>query len=718
MPLQKLQLRPGLNREGTNYSNEGGYYDGDKIRFRSGFPEKLGGWARLSSEYFLGIARSIWNWATLNGSNLLGIGTNLKYYIEQGGLYNDITPIIGQSTYNNAISTGFTTLVANITSNTTIIEITSGAHFPQNSGLVRIDSEDIFYAALSSANVATGCVRGFNNTTAATHLAGANVASAYLSFNDIDNAASDNQFIIISGATAVDGYNVSVINREHQVRKYVSGPFFILGSVDNTYANATFATSLVTNSGGNAISVSYQVPSGLEVYSIGTGWGAGPWSRGGWGSAFDTGIGVGQQLQLWSADNYGQDLIFAPRGGEIFYWEAANGVGTRGKLLSELADDILPGLGQWVPVATNQIIASAIQRFVLAFGSNSYVPLESATPFDPMLVRWSDQEDPYNWIPEPTNQSGEFRLSNGSYIMCARSTRQEILVWTDSAIYSMQYLGPPYVWGFNLLMDNISIMAPNSAITVNNVTYWMGTDKFYMYSGRVETLPCALRQYVFADINKDQSWQVTCGTNEGYNEIWWFYCSKNSTVVDTYVIYNYLDRVWYYGSLQRTAWLDSGIRQNPMGAYQFFRDDEGNPLGRIIYHEIGNDDASEATPVPIEAYVQSSDFDIGDGHNFGYVWRILPDVNFNGSSANQPAVTMELQPRRNSGSPYEASDMPVVTSENNYTQFPQYTVQLFTGQVYTRLRARQMAFKISSNALGVAWQLGSPRIDIKNDGRR
>ena len=715
MPLQKIQLRPGLNREGTNYSNEGGYYDGDKIRFRSGFPEKLGGWARLSSEYFLGIARSLWNWSTLAGLNLLGVGTNLKYYIEQGGYYNDITPIIKTVTYNNTISTGFTTLVANLTADATTLQLTSGTYFPQNSGLIKIDSEIIQYAALSTANVATGCVRGFSNTTAVSHTAGANVASAYLCFTDLASDASDNQFIIISGATAVDGVPANVINKEQQVNKYASGPFFFLASIDNSYANASFATSSVTNGGGNAISVEYEVPSGLEVYSIGTGWGAGPWSRGGWGSAYDTGVGVGQQLQLWSNDNYGQDLVFAPRGGKIYYWEAANGVGTRGKLLSDLAGITI---GPYVPVSTNQVIASAIQRFVICYGANSYVPLEPATTFDPMLVRWSDQEDPYNWIPEVTNQAGEFRLSNGSYIMCARSTRQEILVWTDSAIYSQQYLGPPYVWGFNLLMDNISIMAPNAAITVNNVTYWMGTDKFYMYSGRVETLPCALRQYVFADINKDQAWQVTCGTNEGYNEIWWYYCSKNSTVVDTYVIYNYLDRVWYYGSLQRTAWLDSGIRQNPMGAYQFGRTDEGNPLGRILYHEIGNDDASGLTPLPIEAYVQSSDFDIGDGHNFGFIWRILPDVNFNGSSINQPAVTMELQPRYNSGSAYGDSDVPVVTSSNNYTQFPQYTVQQFTGQVYTRLRARQMAFKISSSGLGVAWQLGNPRIDIKNDGRR
>jgi hypothetical protein len=302
--------------------------------------------------------------------------------------------------------------------------------------------------------------------------------------------------------------------------------------------------------------------------------------------------------------------------------------------------------------------------------------------------------------------------------MTAKSTRQEILVWTDSAIYSMQYLGPPYVWGFNILMDNISIMSPGCAITVNNVTYWMGTDKFYIYSGRVETLPCALRQYIFNDINKDQAWQVTCGGNEGYNEIWWFYCSTNSTVIDRYVVYNYLDRVWYYGIMNRTAWLDSGIRQNPMGSFQDGVDGLDNPVGRVLYHEVGTDDTSGLTPVPIVAYVQSSDFDIGDGHNFGYVWRMLPDVNFNGSNVNQPYVTMELQPRQNSGSAYQTSDKPVVTSQDNYVQYPLYTIQEFTGQVYTRLRGRQMAFRISSDSIGVAWQLGTPRIDIKNDGRR
>ena len=420
---------------------------------------------------------------------------------------------------------------------------------------------------------------------------------------------------------------------------------------------------------------------------------------------------------FWTNDNFGQDLIFAPRGGGIYYWDASLGTSYRGVPLSSAANNASYS-GQFVPQATNQVIASAIQRFVIAFGANSYLASNASTTFDSMLVRWSDQENPYQWVPDITNQAGEFRLTNGSYIMEARATRQEILVWTDSAIYSMQYLGPPYVWGFNILMDNISIMSPNSAITINNVTYWMGTDKFYMYSGRVETLPCALRQYIFDDINKDQAYQVTCGGNEGFNEVWWFYCSTNSNEIDKYVIYNYLDRVWYYGSLNRTAWLDSGIRQNPMGAFINGADDVGNPTGTIVYHELGTDDQSTATTLPIVSYVTSSDFDIGDGHNFGYVWRMLPDVNFNGSNVNQPSVTLTLAPRYNSGSAYGSADTPSVTSSQNFAAYPQYTIQEFTGQVYTRLRGRQMAFTISSDGLGVAWQLGAPRIDIKNDGRR
>jgi len=382
-------------------------------------------------------------------------------------------------------------------------------------------------------------------------------------------------------------------------------------------------------------------------------------------------------------------------------WQAANGVSTRAVLLSSLAG------ASSVPLKTNQVLSAPIQQFIICMGADSYTDATHA--FNPLLVRWSDQANPVNWTPQVTNQAGEFPLTNGSYIMGARSTRQEILVWTDSAIYSMQYLGAPYVWGFQLLMDNITIMSPNAMITVNNVTYWMGRDKFYVYSGTVQTLPCSVRQYVFDGLNINQNFQVFCGSNEGYNEVWWFYCSANSNTIDSYVIYNYLDQVWYYGSMARTAWLSSTIKTYPIAA------DYNN---RLLNHENGVDDVATGTTLPIDAYIQSSDFDIGDGHNFGFVWRILPDVNFNGSNVNQPYCTMTIKPRVNSGSAYGQSDNPTVQSSDNYGASRLYNIQEFTGQVYTRLRGRQLAFRIESNSVGVAWQLGSPRIDIRPDGRR
>jgi hypothetical protein len=647
MPLQKLQFRPGLNREGTDYANEGGWYDGDKIRFRSGFPEKIGGWTRMANNQYLGIARSLWNWATLTNSNLLGVGTNIKYYIEQGGTYNDVTPF---STINTTVGAAAGPFTA--TANSSSITVVDAAYNP-----------------------------------------------------------SVGDYVVVSGAASLGG-NVTapVLNTEFIVTSVVNATAYTI-SVSPVVANASD-----TNKGGATVTLSYEVPIGLETYVIGNGWGAPPWGTGGWGDPYTAG-GIGQQLRLWSNDNYGEYLFIAPRGGAIYYWipqgqtypsSIAGGLTTRAQSLA--TQSTAAGFdGTFVPNKTYQVVSSAIQRFIICMGANSYDPTDSETPFDPMLVRWSDQENPYQWVPEVTNQAGEFRLSSGSYIMQAKATRQEILVWTDSAIYSMQYLGPPYVWGFNILMDNISVMSPNSMITINNVTYWMGVDKFYMYSGRVETLPCSLWQYIFNDINKDQAFQVFCGSNEGYSEVWWFYCSTNSNQIDKYVIYNYLDRVWYYGSMARSAWLDSGIRPYPMAA---------NYENRILYHESAVDDVSGLTPVPIEAYVQSSDFDIGDGHNFGFVWRILPDINFNGSNVNNPVVTMTVKPRRNSGAPYTAADNPSVTSADNYGASSVYNVQEFTGQVYTRLRGRQLAFRIESTTLGVSWQLGTPRIDIRNDGRR
>jgi hypothetical protein len=708
MTITKIALQPGVYREGTSYSAEGRFYDGDKIRFRSGNAEKIGGWQRLSNSQYLGIARSLWNWSTLAGNNYLGIGTNLKYYIESGGAYNDITPI--RKTVNpmlgpvppstgNPFATAFNTLSAGINATQSSLTLTSAASFPATGGIIKIDTEEIFYNQVSGSNL-IGLTRGYNGTTAASHLSAANVSCSTIVVTDLNHGVVQNDFVTYSGVTGpFGGFSAANLNQEQQVLRYISTSKYAINIA------GVFSTS-ATSGGGAAAIAAYQETTGLDTYVVGLGWGAGPWSSGGWGSPAT--IGVGQQLRLWSADNYGEDLILAPRGGEIFYWDATLGTTVRAQFLSTLST-AAGFAGQFVPNATNEILASAIQRFVIAMGANPYDPTNPNTAFDPMLVRWSDQENPYEWVPAITNQSGEFRLSHGSYIVTSNPTRQENLIWTDSALYSMQYLGAPYVWGFNLLMDNLSIMSPNAAVTANNVTYWMGRDKFYVYSGRVETLPCALRQYVFNDLNLDQAYQVFSGSNEAYNEVWWFYCSNGSTVVNKYVIYNYLENIWYYGSMSRTAWLDSPLRDYPMAA---------SYDSRILYHEVGTDDVSGEAPVAIYAYIQSADFDIGDGDHFAFVWRILPDINFNGSYVDKPTVRMEIKPRRNAGAPYSPADNPTVQSQDNYTAVRSYNIQQFDGQVYTRLRGRQMALRIESDQLGVAWQLGSIRADIRADGRR
>jgi len=773
MPLQKLTFRPGVNREGTDYANEGGWYDCDKIRFRSGFPEKLGGWTKLSNNQYLGTCRSLWNWVDFDGENYLGVGTHLKYYIERGGAYYDITPIRKTTNpmSNNPFATAYNTLNGGIDATQTTLTLTSSTSFPVGGGIIKIGTEQMTYNLKSGSNL-IGLVRGYNGTTAASHSTGAAVSCATLTVTDTANGSVNGDFVTYTGAATFAGISAAAINKEQEIVSIIDANTYTINVSD-------FSTS-ATSGGGAAVIAQYQVNVGLDVYVAGVGWGAGPWSRGTWGSGI-SGTATGSQIRLWTNDNYGNDLVFAPRGEAIYYWKDSYTVSTRGSALSELADtttattttatfgsgvtsitvanalnitagsvivgtgiptgtyvttayaggtNVIPisaattagssgtytfsYAGRFVPNATLEVIASSIQRFIIALGANPYDPTDPETQFDKMVVRWSDQNNPYQWVPETTNQAGEFRLSHGSFIMSGQPTRQENLIWTDSALYSMQYLGPPYVWKFELLMDNISVMSPNSQITINNITYWMGKDKFYQYSGRVETLPCSLRQYIFNDINQNQAYQVFCGGNEGYNEVWWFYCSGTSNYVDKYVIYNYLDKVWYYGSMARTAWLDSGIRQYPMAA------DYNN---RILNHESSVNDEAGASATPIVSYVQSSDFDIGDGHNFGFIWRILPDINFNGSNMNgaptpYPSVTMTVKPRQNSGAPYGAAENPAVPSFDNYSTSRAYNIQEFDGQVYTRLRGRQMAFRIESDGLGVTWQLGTPRIDIRNDGRR
>ncbi len=635
MPLQKLQFRPGINREGTTLANEGGWFDGDKIRFRSGYPEKIGGWAAVSYNTFLGVCRSLWNWVTLKSYNLMGVGTNLKFYVENGGTYYDITPL----RETNTNPAGQITLA--VTNGSNLLTITD-------------------------------------------------VNAESLQVND---------FVTLAGATTLGGnVTAAVLNQEFQIVSVVS-------STQYTVQLSVTADTTASSSAMTGLTIAYQINTGFATYTIGTGWGAGPWSRDGWGSGYTTGIGL--QLRLWTQSNFGEDLLFSPRTGPIYLWQPGSGAtpafATRGTLVS----------GVDVPSITNEIMVSDSTRIVIAFGCNDYGAY-GTTPQDPMLIRWSAQESYTDWTPAATNQAGSYRLSHGSVIVGALQTRQEILVWTDAAVYAMQYLGPPYVWGFTLLSDNISITSPNAMATAAGVVYWMGTDKFYVYSGRVETLPCAVRTYVYEDINRDQYSQIFAGTNEAFSEVWWFYCSANSTTIDRYVIFNYLDRVWYYGSMTRTAWLDSPLRQYPSAT---------TGGGLMVYHEAAVDDGTTNPPSPITAYVQSSDFDIGDGHNYGFVWRMIPDITFDGSnmaglSTDKPQVNFTVRPRQNPGAAYSASNAPTVQSAQSYRATTTYNVQEFTEIVYTRIRGRQMAFKVESSTLGTQWQLGVPRIDVRPDGRR
>jgi hypothetical protein len=619
MPLSKLLFKPGVNRENTRYTTEGGWYDCDKVRFRQGNPEKIGGWTRFSSFFFLGVCRSLWNWITLGGANLLGVGTNLKFYINLGGQYYDITPIRASSTINN------NPFVATLGSS--VITVTDTAH---------------------------GCLTG--------------------------------DFVTFSGAVGLGGnITAGVLNAEYQVTVLSVNSYTITVSA---VANATDVSG--SPGGGASVVAAYQLNTGPDIQIPLTGWGAGGWGAGPWG----TGTADPIPLQLWNQFNFGEDLIFGPRGGGVYYWDASAGTSTRGVNLTVSGDAD-------TPLFQNKIVVSDASRFTLVFGTNDY----GASTIDPMLIRWSDQEDPFTWAPAITNQAGSIRLSHGSEIITAIQTRQEIVTFTDQALYSLQYLGPPYVWGTQLLGDNISIAGPNAVALASGVIYWMGVDKFYVYDGRVQTLNCDLRRYVFSDFNQDQAVQVFAGTNEGFNEVWWFYCSAGSTVVDKYVIYNYLEKIWYYGTLGRTAWLDTGLQPYPIAATY---------INNIVNHEDGVDDNSTATPAPIVANISSSEFDIGDGHNFGFVWRVLPDLTFEGSATSPaPQVTMTLQGLTNSGSGVTASAGQSVVKGSNYV-----ITEEFTGQIYTRVRGRQMIFKIDSTQVGTTWQLGAPRFDIRPDGRR
>lgn len=699
MPLSKILFKPGVNRENTRYTTEGGWYECDKIRFRQGTPEKIGGWVQFSTNTFDGVCRSLWNWVTLDNVDLLGVGTNLKYYVNRGGAFYDITPIRSTVTLTNPFS-------------------------------------------VASAGVSVVTVA------------------------DVDHGCTNDSSVTFSGAGITGlGGNITAAK--------LTGTFQVTVVDDDNYTITVDAVSNATDvsgsPGGGTVVTQYQVNAGPAFQIPYNGWGAGPWGLGTWGN----GVPDANALQLWNAKNFGQDLVYGARGQGVYYWNAnkeltpiqvtisiaAPGVislpagfsfpngtliqfestgalptglsvgttyfvrdsaGTNFSVAATISGAAITTSGsqsglQFIsqrgvniygvedpnaPITHNYLLVSD-SRFVILFGTNEF----QSTVLDPMLVRWSDQESPFVWEPLATNQAGSLRLSLGSEIVTAVQTRQEIVIITDQAVYSMQYLGPPFVWGAQPLGDNISIMGPNAAIVASGVVYWMGVDKFYIYDGRVQTLNCDLRRYVFSDLNMEQNQQVFAGTNEGFNEVWWYYCSAGSTTIDKYVIYNYAENAWYYGTMARTAWLDTGLLDHPIAATYNYK---------VLFHEVGVDDNETGTPAPIEAYISSSEFDIEDGHNVAQVWRMLPDLTFDGSTeGSNPELTMTLYGLTNSGSGVTSGKSRDVLKGSSYV-----ITEEFTGQIYTRVRGRQMILKGESTKLGTTWQLGAPRLDIRKDGRR
>jgi hypothetical protein len=698
MPLQKILPKPGINRENTRYTTEGGWYECDKIRFRQGTPEKIGGWARISSATFLGVCRSLWNWITLGAQNLIGVGTNLKFYISSGGQYYDVTPVRATNTLTDPFATNGTTTVT-----------------------------------VTDAN------GGFIN----------------------------NDFVTFYGGTAVGGQTIS-------------GEYQITFTSNTTYT-ITIAAAATAATGGGTVYAQYQVNTGPSSAAPLSGWGASTWGSGGWGvGATSTDalrlwgqINFGQDLiygprggafYYWFANigllsstasitiatpavvtssvvvNDGDVVSFLTTGalptglaiGTLYY--AKNSTGTTFNVSTTFGGASINTSGSQsgshsisqrgvpltalpnsssCPVVQTGMTVSDVSRYVFAFGCNNV----GETTLDPMLIRWSSAGDPANWaITNAVDASGNrisdggsLRLSHGSRIVSNMQVRQEIVVWTDSSLYSLQYLGAPFIWGSQLLGDNISIASPNAAALASGITLWMGVDKFYMYDGSVKTLRCDLRQFIFSDINPLQYDQIFASTNEAFNEVWWFYCSANSNVIDKYVVYNYLEDIWYYGTMGRTAWLDSGLRDYPLAATY---------SNNLVDQENGLNNNETGTVTAIESYVVSSQFDIGDGHNFAFIWRMLPDLTFRGSTTSSPVATMSLYGLKNSGSGYNVPGSVGGSDSANITGTAMIPVEEFTGQVYTRVRGRQMAMKIESNQLDMTWQMGAPRIDIRPDGRR
>ena len=640
MVLQKLEFRPGINTELPDYANENGWKDGDKIRFRVGYPEKIGGWAKKGNNQFIGAARAMKQWTTLDRDNLIGIGTSLKYFIEDGGVFYDITPI----------------------------RETTGAG-------------DVTFSASQGSSVIT--------------------------VSDTNHGAREGDFVTFSGAASLGGaMTAAVLNQEYQIqtapttgtytinaRAATTGvnQYYTGGAIDDSAALVT-ATSGDTNTGGSSTVGAYQVQTGIDVTLFGNGWGAGVWSRGAWNSRA-TIVVQSEILRLWQHDTFGEDLIFNIRNGPIFYWDASGGASQRGIFLKDLTN------ADASPIVAKQVMVSDVDRHVIAFGCN---PLGSNVQ-DPLLIRFSAQENPADWTPLTTNTAGDLRIGSGTAIVQAVETRQEILVFTDQALHSMQFIGPPYTFGINRISENITIRSPNAAVAIGDAVYWMGKDQFYVYNGNVNQLQCTVREKILRDINDDQLEKIFVGVNSGYQEIWWFYPSLNSNDVDKYVVYNYDANIWYYGTLNRTAWIDRGVTDYPVAA---------GTDGILYNHEYEADDQSGTSPVAIESFIQSAPIDLGDGEVFSYVRKMIPDVTFRTSTNPAPQVDFTIDAFNYNGGLQVSSDTANIVKSSSVP------VEQYTEKVDLRVRGRAISVKISSDQVGTTWRTGLNRLDIRPDGKR
>ncbi len=704
MPLTKLQFRPGINRETTSYTNEGGWFDMDKVRFRFGYPEKIGGWIKQSGTTFLGTCRALHPWIALDGSNYLGVGTHLKYYINEGGGYSDITPLrVTTAAGDVTFSASDNDLNGAIDAIQTTITLTSTSGFP-TSGRIKIEDEIITYALVSGSTL-TGCVRGVNDTTAASHADAQAVLCATLIVTDANHEALENDFVTFSGAATLGGnITADVLNQEYQITAIINDNSYqveartvsaISSITTTTGLNPTyvFASSSDSGNGGGSIVGAYQINTGLDTTIVGNGWGAGTWGRAGWGKS-TTLTASGQTLRIWSHDNFGEDLIINVRDGDIFYWDRTNGLETRAVELASLAG------ANTVPTVAKQVLVSDRDRHVIAFGCDSET---NPGVQDPLLIRFSDQENITQWQSLTENTAGDLRIGSGSKIVTAIETRQQVLVFTDVSMHAMQFLGPPFTFGINEISTNITIASPLSAIAVEDNVFWMGAEEFYVYAGAVQRLPCSVRDYVFSNINNDQLEKVTASTNTAFSEVTWFYPSSSSNENDSYVTYNYQQKVWYYGTLARTVWLDRGVNAEPIAA---------SSDHYLYLHEIGFDDGSTSPASAITSYIESSQMDLGEGEQFVFMKRLIPDMTFRDSSNPTPSATMTLKVRNFPGGNYLQSD------SGSVAKTASVPVEQFTDQIFVRLRGRSFAFRIESDDTGIAWRLGSPRVEVRPDGRR